>query len=128
MYISDMRVKVSSTGLYTYPDVVVVCGEPRFEDKELNILLNPKVIFEVLSKSTEGCDRGKKFEHFRSLQSLSEYVLIAQDDPHVERFVRQLHNQWLLSETNDLNAVIQLQSIECELSLAEIYRKISFGR
>jgi Uma2 family endonuclease len=123
-----MRVKVSSTGLYTYPDVVVVCGEPRFEDKELNILLNPKVIFEVLSKSTEGCDRGKKFEHFRSLQSLSEYVLIAQDDPHVERFVRQLHNQWLLSETNDLNAVIQLQSIECELSLAEIYRKISFGR
>jgi Uma2 family endonuclease len=124
---SDMRVKVSSTGLYTYPDVVVVCGEARFEDEEQDTLINPTVLIEVLSKSTEGHDRGKKFEHYRSLASLAEFVLIDQQKPHIEHFVRQPDNQWLLSETNDLKAVIRLPSIECELSLAETYRKVAFG-
>ena len=127
VYLSDMRLKVSPAGLYTYPDVVVVCGQPRFEGDELDTLLNPKIIAEVLSKSTEGYDRGKKFEHYRTLESLAEYVLIDQQKPHVEHYVRQADNRWLLSETNDLNAVIRLPSIQCELSLAEIYRKIAFG-
>ena len=128
VYISDMRVKVSPTGLYTYPDVVVVCGEPRFEDAEVDTLLNPKVLFETLSKSTEGYDRGKKFEHYRTIASLAEYVLIAQDKPHVEHFLRQPDNQWLLSETNNLADTIQLPSIQCQLALAEIYRKVKFGQ
>jgi Uma2 family endonuclease len=127
VYISDMRVKVSPTGLYTYPDVVVVCGEPRFEDAEVDTLLNPKVLFETLSESTEGYDRGKKFEHYRTIASLAEYVLIAQDKPHIEHYVRQAGNQWLLSETSNLNDTIQLPSIECQLALSEIYRKVRFS-
>jgi len=127
VYASDMRVKVSSTGLYTYPDIVVVCDNPLFEDPEQDTLVNPTVLIEVLSKSTEGYDRGKKFEHYRTLQSLAEYLLIDQQKPHIEHFVRQKDNQWLLSETNDLNAVIELPAIQCELSLAEVYRKVAFG-
>ena len=126
-YIGDMRVKVSATGLYTYPDVVVVCGEPRFEDAEVDTLLNPKILFETLSKSTEGYDRGKKPEHYRSIPSLAEYVLIAQDKPHVEHYVRQPDNQWLLSETDKLEDTILLPSIQCNLRLAENYLKIKFG-
>ena len=126
-YIGDMRVKVSSTGLYTYPDVVVVCGERQFEDAEVDTLLNPKVLFETLSKSTEGYDRGKKSEHYRSIPSLAEYVLIAQDKPHVEHYVRQPDNQWLLSETDRLEDTILLPSIQCTLRVAEIYLKIEFG-
>ena len=128
VYSSDMRVRVSATGLYTYPDVAVVCGEPQFEDKHEDTLLNPKVLVEVLSKSTEGYDRGKKFEHCRSLTSLAEYVLIDQEKPHVEHFLRQTDQQWLLSETNDTNAVIYLPSIQSQLPLAEIYRKVQFQR
>lgn len=127
VYTSDMRVKVTPTGLYTYPDVVVVCGEPRFEDDEVDTLLNPKVMFEVLSESTERYDRGKKAEHYRKLDSLAEYLLISQESVHVEHYVRQPDNHWLLSETSDLKATIQLPSIGCQLSVSEIYRKIKFG-
>lgn len=127
VFVTDMRVKITATGLYTYPDVVVVCGEPRFEDAEVDTLLNPKVLCEVLSKSTEDYDRGKKFEHYRTVPSLSEYVLIAQEKPHVEHFVRQPSNQWLLSETSRLEDQIRLPSIECVLALSEIYRKVKFG-
>lgn len=126
VYIHDMRVKVSRTGLYTYPDITVVCGEPRFEDREVDTLLNPCVLFEVLSASTEQYDRGKKFEHYRKLDSLAEYILISQDRVHVEHYVRQQDHQWLLSEADSLSAVIQLESIGCHLSVAEVYRKVRF--
>lgn len=125
-YISDMRVKVDPTGLYTYPDVVVVCGEPQFEDQELDTLLNPTVLIEVLSESTEAYDRGRKFEHYRNLDSLSNYLLIAQDKPHVEHYTRQPDNQWLLSETTDENDAVSIASIDCTLQLREVYDKISF--
>lgn len=125
VYASNMRVKVNPTGLYTYPDVVVVCDPPQFEDKEIDTLLNPIVIIEVLSKTTEGYDRGDKFEHYRSIESLSEVVLIAQDKHHVEHYRRQKDSQWLLSETNSLQDKIMLRSINCELSLSNIYRKVS---
>ena len=88
-YVNDMRVKVDESGLYTYPDFVVVCEPPRFEDEVLDTLLNPLVIGEVLSKSTENYDRGKKFEHYRKIPTLKECLLIAQDEMHVEHFVRQ---------------------------------------
>jgi len=127
VYQSDMRVKVSSTGLYTYPDVVVVCGEPRFEDAEVDTLLNPTVLFEVLSETTENYDRGKKFEHYRTLPSLQEYVLVAQDKCHVEQFTRQPDNRWLLWETGNLEGVLSLPSIGCELKLADVYAKVTLG-
>jgi Uma2 family endonuclease len=127
VYASDMRVKVNPTGLYTYPDVVIVCEEPQFEDKEIDTLLNPTVIVEVLSKTTEGYDRGDKFEHYRSIESLSEVVLIAQDKHHVEHYRRQEGGQWVLTETNNLQDRIKLTSISCELALSDIYKKVSIA-
>jgi Uma2 family endonuclease len=127
VYGNDMRVKVSPTGLYTYPDVSVVCGKPQFEDASVDTLLNPKVIVEVLSESTEGYDRGKKFEHYRNVSSLAEYVLIAQDTPHVEVHTRQSDGRWLMWETNDLAHVARLQSIDCSLKLSDIYARVVPG-
>ena len=127
VYASDMRVKVNQTGLYTYPDVVVVCEAPQFEDQEVDTLLNPMVKIEVLSKTTEGYDRGDKFEHYRSIASLAEVVLIAQDKHHVEYYKRQENNQWILTETNSLEDKIILTSIGCELPLSQIYRKVSIA-
>jgi Uma2 family endonuclease len=124
VYQADMRVKVSPTGLYTYPDVVVVCGKPQFEDAELDTLLNPTVLIEVLSPSTEACDRGAKFEQYRTLASLVDYLLIAQDRCHVEHFARQPDGRWLLSEARSLEETLRIASIECELALAEVYEKV----
>jgi Uma2 family endonuclease len=123
-YPSDMRVKVSLTGLYTYPDVTVVYDEAQFEDDQEDTLLNPRLIVEVLSKSTQDYDRGEKFEHYRKLESLREYVLIAQEKCHVEHFVRQPDDRWLLSETDNIQDTIQLLSINCSLALAEIYDQV----
>lgn len=124
VYSTDLRVRVSPTGLYTYPDVIVVCGQAQFADDQKDTLLNPTLIVEVLSESTKDYDRGGKFEHYRSLASLSEYVLIAQDKYHVEHFVRQPDNRWLLSETNRLEDTIHLPSIDCALALIEVYDKV----
>ena len=126
VYQGDMRVKVSSTGLYTYPDVTVVCSEPQFEDAEVDTLLNPKVIVEVLSPSTADYDRGGKFTHYRRLPSLREYVLISQDRALVEHCVRQPSDQWLLTEYSALDGTLMLSSIQCQLPLAEIYLKVQF--
>lgn len=127
VYQGDMRVKVSPTGLYTYPDVVVACENPRFEDDHVDTLLNPSIIVEVLSESTAGYDRGAKFEHYRRIDSLREYVLIAQDKRHVERFTRQSDNTWLLWETNDPQSTVELTSIACQLRVSDIYAKITFA-
>src|SRR5712692_1128827 len=127
VYMGDMRVKVSPTGLYTYPDVVALCGEPQFDDEQRDTLLNPTVIIEVLSPSTEAYDRGGKFGHYRKLTSLVECVLISQEEPHVEHYVRQSDNQWLLSETSSLQDAVQLPSINCTLVLVEVYEKVEFG-
>lgn len=124
VYSSDQRVRVSTTGLYTYPDVSVVCGEARFADDHEDTLLNPIVIVEVLSRSTEGYDRNEKFAHYRKLASLAEYVLIAQVRYHVERYLRQPGGEWLLSETDNIADSIRLSSIECILTLADIYEKV----
>lgn len=89
VFATDMRVKVSASGIYTYPDVVAVCGERRYDDKRKDTLLNPTVLIEVLSPSTEKYDRGKKFEHYLTLETLQDYVLVAQDRVHIEHFTRQ---------------------------------------
>jgi Uma2 family endonuclease len=123
---SDLRLKISATGLYTYPDIMVVCGEPQLEDTPTDTLLNPTLIIEVLSPSTEAYDRGKKFEHYRTLESFREYILIAQDRFHVEPYVRQADNQWLLSDYNKPDDVINLSSIDCTLLVGDIYEKVTF--
>ncbi len=124
-YINDMRVKVRPTERYTYPDVVVVCDEPHFEDAELDTLLNPTVLVEVLSPSTESYDRGEKFVHYRQVASLQEYVLVAQDSIRVEHYLRQ-GTQWLLTEFSEQDDVLNFVSIGCALSLREIYAKVEF--
>ncbi len=123
-YPSDMRVKVASTGHYTYPDTTIVCGLSLFEDDQKDTLLNPTVIFEVLSKSTEGYDRGEKFAHYRKLESLTDYVLISQSRHLIEHYVRQPDSQWLLSETEGLGNTLQIASINCALALTELYDKV----
>lgn len=123
---ADMRVKVSPTGLYTYPDLIVVCGRPRFEDQQLDTLLNPTVIVEILSKSTEAYDRGEKFAQYRTLDTLTDYLLISQDKPRVERFTRQADGGWLLTESAGLDAVMPIASIQCQLPLADVYDRVEF--
>ena len=124
-YPSDMRVFIEATGLYTYPDVSVVCGEPRFQDREVDTLLNPTVIVEVLSPTTEAYDRGDKFRHYRRIDSLREFVLISQDRMMVERYTRQ-GKDWVLSEMTDPDQVLKLESIGCQIPLDRIYAKIKF--
>lgn len=123
---SDMRVKVDATGLYTYPDLVVVCDEPKFEDDEFDTLLNPRAVVEVLSDSTEKYDRGTKFGHYRQVPSIQEYVLVAQDRPLVERYVRQADDSWLLTAFTDLQQTFAFASIRAQIPLAEIYRGVEF--
>jgi Uma2 family endonuclease len=124
VYSSDMRVKISQTGLYTYPDVVALCDEAKFDDEQQDTLLNPAVIIEVLSKSTEGYDRGEKFAHYRKIAALLEYVLISQDKKRIEHYVRQPDNQWLMSEVTQPQEGIDLLSIQCRLLMADVYDKV----
>ncbi len=126
VHMSDIRVLVSATGLYTYPDIVAVCDEPQFEDSEVDTLLNPNLIVEVLSPSTETYDRGKKFAHYRRLESLREYVMVAQDEVHVERYTRQ-GDEWLLTELSRLEDTLRLESIGCTVAVREIYAKVQFA-
>lgn len=121
VYPSDMRIKISQTGLYTYPDIAVVCGAAQFED---DTLLNPTLIVEVLSPSTESYDRGRKFQHYRTLESLTDYLLVAQDGVHIEHFTRQADNRWVLTEVDQIDALLSLPTIACDLALADVYEKV----
>lgn len=126
VYSAALRVQVAPTGLYTYSDVIVLCDEARFSDEQQDTLLNPALIIEVLSESTKDYDRGGKFEQYRKIASFVEYLLIAQDRPHVEHCVRQPDRSWVLYETNSLEDTIHLKSVPCSLPLSEIYDKIDF--
>ncbi len=123
---SDMRVKVARADLYTYPDVTIVCGKAKFEDRHEDTLLNPTVIIEVLSPSTEAYDRGAKFELYRMLESLSDYLLVSQERPTIEHYTRQPDDQWLLATYKGLDAVAAIPSIGCELRLADVYDKVTW--
>lgn len=123
-YIGGMRVRVRETGLYTYPDVVAVCGPPELEDDHVDTLLNPSVIVEVLSPSTEAYDRGEKFAQYRGLPSLREYVLVAQDRVRVEHFAR--HDLgWFYTALDDLDATLELPSVGCSLALRKVYARVA---
>jgi Uma2 family endonuclease len=123
---SDLRVKVNATGPYTYPDIIIVCDEPQFEDNVLDTLLNPRTLSEVLSDSTEKYDRGTKFRHYRQVPSVQEYLLIAQDQPLVERHVRQSNGDWLMTEFRGLTETFAFTSIPVKIALAAIYRGVEF--
>lgn len=121
VFTGDMRVGIGEGISYFYPDVVVVCDEPRFEDDAFDTLINPQVIVEVLSTSTESYDRGEKFACYRQLESLQEYILISQNPVRVEHYLRQ-GKQWLFNELCALEDVLSLVSVGAELSLNQIYR------
>ena len=124
---TDLRIKGNPRGgLYTYPDVVIVCGRPELDSLDANTVTNPTLIVEVLSPSTEAFDRGDKFAHYRTLPSFREYVLVAQDKPRVERFTRQADGQWLFAAATDLNSSVYLASVGCDLPLADVYAGIAF--
>ena len=121
-----MRLRVTPTGLYTYPDVMVICGDVEYAAEQEDTVLNPTVIVEVLSPSTQDYDRGRKFQQYRTLPSLIDCLFVAQDRPHVEHWTRQSSNSWLLVEFSDLAQSIPLASISCILPLAEVYDKIEW--
>jgi Uma2 family endonuclease len=119
-----MRVRVSATGLYTYPDIIVVCDEPQFLDETRDTLLNPSLIVEVLSPSTEAYDRGRKFEHYRSVESLSEYLLVSAERVSAELYTRQPDGRWMLTAAGRLEDSLDLQSAGVHLALADLYQKV----
>ena len=125
VFANEMRVSIPTAKSYFYPDVGVVCEEPRFEDDVFDTLLNPIIVIEVLSPSTEASDRGEKFAHYRQLPSLQEYVLVAQDQIFVEHYRRQ-EKQWIFTDFEKHDEILPLPSIECELPLQDIYERVTF--
>lgn len=123
---TDLRVLVSSTGLYTYPDVVIVCGTPEFEDGKFDTLLNPTVIIEVLSPSTQNYDRDAKFGHYRQIPSFKEYILVSQDRVSLEQFVRQPDAPWLMTPLETMGDQLKFASIPATLNLTDIYDGMTF--
>ena len=123
---SDLRVQVQSTGLYTYPDATIVCGELEFDDDQRDTVINPTVIVEVLSDSTEKYDRGRKSKHYRQIASLKELILISQDRPNIERFTRQPNGEWLFHEQKDLSENFELKSLGITVAISELYRNVTF--
>lgn len=124
VYFCDMKVKVPATGSYAYPDVAALCGEPAFEPGEVGILLNPQLLIEVLSESTERHDRGLKLQHYRSIESLREYLLVSQSECRVERYTRSGAEEWVYTDVTDAEGAIELASLACRLSVARIYDRI----
>ena len=125
-FVSDMRVGVPAAELYTYPDVVVVCGEPKLEDKHLDTLLNPVLIVEVLSKSTASYDRVTKFGYYRTIESLTGYLLVEQARYKVEQYTKQSDGNWLLTDISLPEASVELASVGCTLAMNDIYESVEF--
>ena len=124
-YSADQKVRTDPAKLFSYPDITIVCGEPKFHDAQKDVVLNPTVVIEVLSPSTESYDRGEKFAHYRTIQSLTDYILIAQDRPCVEHYTRQKGKRpWLFNVETELTASIWIESIKCEVKLADIYELV----
>ena len=123
----NMKVRTSNSGLFSYPDLTVVCGGPRFLDGRQDVLLNPTAIFEVLSSSTEAYDRGEKFMRYRSfIETLLDYLLVSQVRPLIDHFVRRSDGQWLYSSIAELTGSVEVASIGCRLEMAEIYARVDF--
>lgn len=127
VFLSEMRVKVPEYAPYRYPDLSALCGEAKFEKLgKQELLVNPSLIVEILSDSTADFDRGYKITYYKSIESFTEYILIAQDRPHVTQFVKQDDNSWLNHEFNDVNDQFYLASLDCEMALTELYQDVMF--
>ena len=123
----NMKVRTTPAGLYSYPDLTVVCGEPVFHDDHRDVLVNPTVIAEVLSPTTEAFDRGTQWIRYQQIATLSDYLLIAQNRPLIEHFVRQTDGHWLYSIAENLTESVEIVTIDCHLPLAEVYERIAFA-
>ncbi len=128
IYVGNTKVFVTNTGLYAYPDLAVVCGKREFSDEVTDVLLNPEVLIEVLSESTEKYDRGTKFMNYQSIPSLREYVLVSQDRTQIEIFRRQDGEMWLYAKETNLDGTIKISSIDCALELKEVYHQVEFEK
>ncbi|MBE8233046.1 MAG: Uma2 family endonuclease [Endozoicomonadaceae bacterium] len=126
VYVSDMKVRTRTleTNKYSYPDVVVTCGEELFEDNQGDVLLNPQIIIEVLSNSTEAYDRGLKFFHYQLIPSLQEYLLVSQHYCRVEHYQRRADKQWVYSEFHQMKDNVPLSTVDCSLKVVDIYRRV----
>lgn len=123
----NMKIATNNQGLYSYPDLAIVCGAPKFHDKKGDVLINPTVFFEVLSPSTEHYDRSEKFlRYVNGIETLTDYFLISQDRPLVEHFTKQTGGEWEKSETEGIKSAVKIDSIECEIPLAELYDLVEF--
>lgn len=125
-FISDLRLLVKRNELYTYPDVMAVCGQLKFAAKRSDTITNPVLIVEVLSDSTEGYDRGKKFEFYRMIPTLQHYLLVAQDRVHLEYFYKMADGRWALQEFNELQETLKIASLALEIPLSRIYNRVDF--
>lgn len=126
IFSSDLRVHIPQTQSFVYPDIVIVCGKEEFFDREKDTLLNPLIIMEVLSESTAEYDRTTKFRGYRRIESLKEYLLVAQDTMRVEQYVRQTEELWTYRVYETPDALVRLESAGVELAVAEIYAKVNF--
>ncbi len=127
VFLSEMRVKVPAYPPYRYPDLSAVCGKTEFETLgKQQLLVNPSLIIEILSETTAEFDRGYKFTYYKSIESFTEYILIAQDRPHVTQFVKQSDNSWLNHEFNSLEDDFYLTSLDCRIDLLELYKDVEF--
>ncbi|HST52318.1 MAG TPA: Uma2 family endonuclease [Pyrinomonadaceae bacterium] len=124
----DLKVRIPDSRKFFYPDVTVVCGEPQFHDERKDIILNPILVIEVLSPSIEAFDRGAKFQAYQTIESLKEYVLVAQDTPIIEQYVRQADGKWTYTSVAGLESSIALPSVECTLNLSAVYDKVDLDQ
>ena len=128
VFSSDMKVKIKEIKKYTYPDIVIVCEKEKYEDENNDILLNPLVIIEILSDSTEAYDRGNKFSHYQLIDSFAEYILVSQYFCKVEKFTRRKDETWIYSKYHSAEDIVRIELIKCELPIFEIYRKVNFSQ
>jgi len=126
-FMSDIRVWAEAKGVFTYPDIIIVCGDLQFYETRNDTITNPLIIFEVLSKSTENYDRGKKFEIYRAIPALREYILIDQYKIHIEQFAIGNEGKWVLTEYSDEDDVFQLFNADFQTPLKEIYKRVDFN-
>ena len=128
IFSSDMKVKIKEINKFTYPDIVVVCGNEEYDDEYNDILLNPIVIIEILSDSTEAYDRGRKFQHYRFTPSLREYILVSQNHCFVEKYVRKDDNTWNLYSYENMKETMTIDTVKCQISLSDIYHRVEFKK
>lgn len=125
-YSSDLRIHIPSNSLYTYPDLSIICGEPETTNDNFDTVTNPTVIIEILSKSTKNYDLGQKFELYRQIKTLKEYILIDSESIKVLKYVKNDDNTWLLSEKNQINDILKIDAVDIEINLSDIYDSLTF--